>query len=107
MRISDWSSACALPICVRELPLALNENQQYIHYNKGSVVFYALRDAIGEDTLNRILSGFLDKWAFKGPPYPTTRDFLADLYAGTDEKYHPLIHDMFEDRKSTRLNSSH
>src|SRR3546814_10862288 len=63
---------------VRELPLALNENQQYIHYNKGSVVFYALRDAIGEDTLNRILSGFLDKWAFKGPPYPTTRDFLAD-----------------------------
>src|SRR3546814_4387793 len=28
---------------VRELPLALNENQQYIHYNKGSVVFYALK----------------------------------------------------------------
>src|SRR3546814_14464789 len=61
-----------------------------------SWVFYALRDAIGEDTLNRILSGFLDKCAFKGPPYPATRDFLADLYAGTDEKYHPLIHDMFE-----------
>src|SRR5690606_18197226 len=28
---------------VQELPLALNENQQYIHYNKGSVVFYALK----------------------------------------------------------------
>jgi hypothetical protein len=81
---------------VAEQPLALNENQQYIHYNKGSVVFYALKDAIGEDTLNHILAGFLDKWAFKGPPYPTTRDFLADLYAGTDEKFHPLIHDMFE-----------
>jgi ABC-2 type transport system permease protein len=81
---------------VQELPLALNENQQYIHYNKGSVVFYALKDAIGEDTLNRILSRFLDKWAFKGPPYPTTRDFLADLYAGTDPKFHPLIRDMFE-----------
>ena len=81
---------------VQELPLALNENQQYIHYNKGSVVFYALKDAIGEDTLNRILAGFLDKWAFKGPPYPTTRDFLADLYAGTDQKHHPLIRDMFE-----------
>jgi len=81
---------------VQELPLALNENQQYIHYNKGSVVFYALKDAIGEETLNRILSRFLDKWAFKGPPYPTTRDFLDDLYAGTDEKFHPLIRDMFE-----------
>jgi ABC-2 type transport system permease protein len=81
---------------VAEQPLALNENQQYIHYNKGSVVFYALKDAIGEDTLNRILSGFLKKWAFKGPPYPTTRDFMADLYAGTDAKFHPLIRDLFE-----------
>ncbi len=81
---------------VAELPLALNENQQYIHYNKGSVVFYALKDAIGEETLNRILAGFLRKWAFKGPPYPTTRDFMADLYAGTDAKYHPLIRDLFE-----------
>src|SRR5690606_38391061 len=81
---------------VQELPLALNENQQYIHYNKGSVVFYALKDAIGEETLNRILAGFLDKWAFTVPPYPTTRDFLADLYAGTDDKFHPLIRDMFE-----------
>jgi ABC-type transport system involved in multi-copper enzyme maturation permease subunit len=81
---------------VAEMPLALNENQQYIHYNKGSVVFYALKDAIGEETLNRILAGFLRKWAFKGPPYPTTRDFMADLYAGTDAKYHPLIRDLFE-----------
>ncbi len=80
----------------QEEPLALNENQQYIHYRKGSVVFYALQDAIGEDTLNHILSGFLDKWAFKGPPYPTTRDFMADLYAGTDPKFHPFIKDLFE-----------
>ncbi|MGV8931343.1 MAG: M1 family aminopeptidase [Luteimonas sp.] len=80
----------------QELPLALNENQQYIHYRKGSVVFYALKDAIGEDALNRILARFVQKWAFKGPPYPTTRDFMADLYAGTDKKFHPLIRDMFE-----------
>ena len=81
---------------VAEQPLALNENQQYIHYNKGSVVFYALKDAIGEDTLDRILAGFLRKWSFKGPPYPTSRDFMADLYAGTDAKFHPLIRDLFE-----------
>lgn len=81
---------------VGEQPLALNENQQYIHYNKGSVVFYALKDAIGEAALNRILAGFLAKWAFKGPPYPTTRDFMADLYAGSDAKFHPLIRDLFE-----------
>lgn len=81
---------------VAEQPLALNENQQYIHYNKGSVVFYALKDAIGEDALNHVLAGFLRKWSFKGPPYPTSRDFMADLYAGTDPKFHPLIRDLFE-----------
>ena len=92
----DKYLTAAPPSATRNCRLALNENQQYIHYNKGSVVFYALKDAIGEDTLNRILAGFLKKWAFKGPPYPTTRDFMADLYAGTDAKFHPLIRDLFE-----------
>ena len=80
----------------QEEPLTLNENQQYIHYRKGSIVFYALKDAIGEVTLNHVLAGFLDKWAFKGPPYPTTRDFMAELYAGTDPKFQPFIKDLFE-----------
>ncbi len=81
---------------VAEQPLALNENQQYIHYRKGSVVFYALKDAIGEDTLNKVLAQFVREHAFKAAPYPTTRDFLADLYAGTDPKFHPFIRDLFE-----------
>jgi hypothetical protein len=81
---------------VEEEPLALNENQQYIHYRKGSVAFYALKDAIGEDALNRVLAQFIREHAFKAAPYPTTRDFLADLYAGTDPKFHPFIRDLFE-----------
>ncbi|WP_232207549.1 M1 family aminopeptidase [Pseudoxanthomonas sp. J35] len=81
---------------VQELPLALNENQQAIHYRKGSVVFYALRDAIGEEKLNAVLAEFLQQWAFKGPPYPTTRDFLDLLYARTDAQHHPFIRDLFE-----------
>jgi len=81
---------------VEEQPLALNENQQYIHYRKGSVVFYALRDAIGEEKLNAVLAEFLQQWAFKGPPYPTTRDFLDLLYARTDAGHHPFIRDLFE-----------
>jgi len=81
---------------VEELPLALNENQQYVHYNKGSVAFYALRDAIGEDTLNSVLAEFVEQWGLKGPPYPTTRDFLDLLYARTDPQYHGFIRDLFE-----------
>ena len=79
-----------------ERPLALNENQQYVHYNKGSVVFYALRDAIGEDRLNAILAEFVQQWGFKGPPYPTSRDFLDLLYARTEPEHHGFIRDLFE-----------
>lgn len=81
---------------VEELPLALVENQQYIHYNKGSLVFYALRDAIGEDTLNGILRRFLEDKGFQQPPYTTSRELLAYLREGTDPKHHRLIEDLFE-----------
>ena len=33
----------------KELPISLAEDQPYIHYNKGSLVFYALREYLGED----------------------------------------------------------
>ena len=33
----------------KEVPLLYVENQPYIHYQKGSLAFYALRDYIGED----------------------------------------------------------
>ena len=79
-----------------ELPLALVENQQYIHYRKGSMVFYALRDAIGEDTLNAVLKRFLEEKGFQQPPYTTSRELLAMLREGTDPKFHPLIEDLFE-----------
>ena len=80
----------------KELPLARVENQNYIHYNKGSLVMYALADYIGEDNLNRAIRKFRDRYAFQGPPYPTTVDFLADVRAVTPPQYQYLIEDMFE-----------
>jgi ABC-type transport system involved in multi-copper enzyme maturation permease subunit len=81
---------------VEELPLALNENQDYIHYRKGAVVMYSLKDYLGEDVVDRTLARFDREWAFKDPPYPTTRDFLADLRQEADPKWSPLITDLFE-----------
>jgi hypothetical protein len=81
---------------VREMPLALNENQQYIHYNKGSVIFYALKDYIGEDTLNAVLAHFLRDKAFQQPPYTTSRELLDLLRASVDPKWQPLIADLFD-----------
>lgn len=79
-----------------ELPLALVENQQYIHYRKGSLAFYALKDAIGEDVLNGILKRFLEDKGFQQAPFTTSREFLAYLREGTDPKHHRLIEDLFE-----------
>jgi ABC-2 type transport system permease protein len=81
---------------VVELPLALNEDQGYIHYRKGSVIFYALKDAIGEDTLNTVLARFIKDKGFQNPPYTTSREFLRYLREGTDPKFHPFIDDLFE-----------
>lgn len=79
----------------KELPLALNENQAYIHYNKGSVVMYALQDALGGDTVNRALRRYLEAVRFRGPPYTTSKelvDFLREEAPDAGE----LLDDSFE-----------
>ena len=80
----------------KELPLALVENQDYIHYRKGSLVMYALADYIGEDNLNRAIRAYRDKWAFKGPPYSTTKDLLAEIRAVTPASLAYVIDDFFD-----------
>jgi hypothetical protein len=80
----------------REMPLDLVENQQYIHYNKGSVVMYALRDYIGEDKVNSALRGFLAAHRFRGPPYPTALELVDSLRAVTPDSLRYLVRDLFE-----------
>ena len=81
---------------LEELPLMLVENQPYIHYRKGSLVLYALKDYLGEDTVNRILREFIDQWGFQGPPYPTTKDLIAMIREGAAPEYQSVITDLFE-----------
>ena len=51
---------------VEELPLLRVENQPYIHYRKGSVVMYALKDALGEERLNRAIRRYVADTPFPG-----------------------------------------
>lgn len=80
---------------VEELPLALNENQDYIHYRKGSVVMYALKDYLGEEVVDRTLARFDREKAFQQPPYTITTEFLDDLRQEADPRWQPLIDDLF------------
>ncbi len=81
---------------LEELPLMLVENQPYIHYRKGSVNLYALKDYVGEAAVNRALSRFLAEFAFKGAPYPTTRNLLGYFREEAPEEYQAVISDLFE-----------
>jgi aminopeptidase N len=78
-----------------ELPLMLVENQTYIHYNKGSLALYALRDLIGDDAMNRALSGFVRDKAFQEPPFTTSRELVEYLEAETPDSVRYALDDLF------------
>jgi len=79
-----------------EQPLLRADGAAYVHYQKGSHVLYALQDAIGEAAMNDALSSFVRQWRFKGPPYPTSRDLIAELRRVTPADRQGLIEDFFE-----------
>ena len=80
----------------KERPLMLNENQQYIHYNKGSVVLYALSDYIGEKNMNNALAKYVKKVAFQEAPYTNSIELVDELRLATPDSLKYLINDMFE-----------
>ena len=80
----------------KELPLSRVENQGYIHYAKGSLVMYALADYLGEERLNQAIRTYRDQHAFKGPPYPSSSELVADIRAVTPPEMQYLITDLFE-----------
>src|SRR5260370_41624165 len=58
---------------LKERPLLTVEaNQGYVHYRKGSVVLYYLREMIGENAVNRALRKIVQQYAYAKPPYPTS-----------------------------------
>lgn len=81
---------------VEETPLMLVENQKYIHYNKGCMVMYALKDYIGEENVNRALARYVAEAAFQEPPYTNSAEFLGYLRDVTPDSLAYIIEDMFE-----------
>lgn len=76
--------------------LHVNPNQGYVHYQKGSVVLYYLKEMIGEDRVNVALNAIVDKYAYRDPPYPTAYDLIDELQKQMPGELHYLIKDLFE-----------
>ncbi|MGY3090033.1 ABC-2 type transport system permease protein [Hymenobacter sp. UYAg731] len=80
----------------KEVPLALVENQQYIHYAKGSVVMYGLQDYLGEATLNAALKQYVATVAYQQPPYTNSTEFIGYLRRAAPDSLQSYLTDQFE-----------
>ncbi|HEX6085287.1 MAG TPA: M1 family aminopeptidase [Thermoanaerobaculia bacterium] len=80
-----------------EVPLLRSNDQKYIHYDKGALVMYALRDLVGEQQVNTALRNLLQKHRFSKAPFPRTRELYAELQAVTPPQYRYLLVDLMED----------
>ena len=82
---------------LKERPLMRVEaSQGYIHYRKGSVVMYYLRQMIGEDAINRALRKVLAQYRYAQAPYPTSWVLVDALRSETPAQYQYLLNDLFE-----------
>jgi ABC-2 type transport system permease protein len=81
---------------VEEVPLARVEDQPYIHYQKGTLVMYWLKEVVGEAVVNRALQRLIREYAFKPAPYPNARDLLRLLREEAGPRHEALIADLFE-----------
>ena len=80
----------------REKPLMYNDGQGYIRYQKGSLVFYALSDYIGEENLNSALKRYVEKVKFQEAPYTTSIEMVNYIREVTPDSLSYVINDMFE-----------
>ena len=80
----------------RETALMYNDGQGYIRYNKGSMIFYALSDYLGEEKLNGALKKYVEKVKFQEPPYTTSIDMMNHIDEVTPDSLKYVLKDMFE-----------
>ncbi|MGO4379227.1 M1 family aminopeptidase [Pseudoduganella sp. RAF19] len=80
----------------KELPLADNEDQGYIHYHKGSLAMYQLQDLVGEDRVNTLLAALLQQYAFHSAPYPSVSVLVDGLRKLVPPNMAYLVDDLFE-----------
>jgi ABC-2 type transport system permease protein len=81
----------------QELPLfKVTADQSYVHYQKGSVVMYYLREMVGEEPINAALRKLIDRFGYSEPPYPTSVDLVEALREEIEPSMHYLLTDLFE-----------
>jgi hypothetical protein len=74
-----------------EVALLDAHKEAYLNYGKGPVVFQAIKELLGEKTLNNALKQLIEKHQYKLSAI--TDDLLTTLMAVTKKQHKPLIQD--------------
>lgn len=80
----------------REVPLLDVVSHPYLHYYKGAVAMYTLRELVGADSVNAALRRFRDMHVGAKAPPATSRALYRELQAVTPDSLTPLLSDLFE-----------
>jgi ABC-2 type transport system permease protein len=72
------------------------QHQREVYYNKASVVLYSLCDLIGEQQMNSVLKGYIEKNSFQQAPYTTSLELEKALLAATPDSLKYAVTDGFE-----------
>lgn len=79
----------------QELPLARTSGQPFVHYQKGSLAMYALKETLGEERVNKALRRLLERHAYPGRK-ATADDLLQELYKDASAPEIKCIKDWLE-----------
>jgi ABC-2 type transport system permease protein len=73
------------------------DGQDYVTYRKGALAMYLLQERLGENAVNHALRTLLERYRFKGAPFPRSLDLVAAFRAeATTPEEQALITDLFE-----------
>ncbi|MCS4122983.1 hypothetical protein [Salinibacter ruber] len=70
-------------------------SQGSIHYEKGSLVMYALKESLGEETANRVLREFLRANQYQSPPFVTSEALVERFEAAAPDSLKGFVGDLF------------
>lgn len=77
-----------------EHPLDQTDNQAYIHYQKGSLAFFAMQDYIGEDKMNQALRRLIANYG-SSDRYPTSDVLTGYIKEVTPDSLKYVVDDLY------------
>lgn len=80
----------------QENPLLYVQGQNYLHYNKGASVFYALQDYLGEEKLNAILRNYYQDYLKKEVRSAHSLELYDYIKRGTPDSLQNTVADLLE-----------